>query len=278
MPSLDIKVLPKPRFDYLHRLLVAGVVVAISGSLIFTLVGTVGLVMAFLAIVIRLSLTPDLILKYHPSFRRTRALSRVVAKEAFDALDQLVAKAGLAEAPKLLISDRADLDAQTISTPFGAVIVVTRDMLERFSNAELAGVLAHEIGHIKNRDGYIAWGLNTAALLALIFVVTGALLGWTRFEGLNALALEEGQAIVVVMTVISALAMLLNVVVLRALENDADMTAIAMTGNPAALASALAKHPTENQGSYAYWLDGHPPTCKRIARLQAIAGVTGFSE
>lgn len=278
MSSLDIEVLPKPRFDYLHRLLVAGVVVAISGSLIFTLVGTVGLVMAFLAIVIRLSLTPDLILKYHPRFRRSRALSRVVAKEAFDALDQLVAKAGLAEAPKLLVSGRAGLDAQTISTPFGAVIVVTRDMLDTFSSAELAGVLAHEIGHIKNRDGYIAWGLNTAALLALIFVVTGALLGWTRFEGLNALALEEGQAVVVAMTVISALVMLLNVVVLRALENDADLAAIAMTDNPTALASALAKLPPVKQGGYVSLLDGHPPIGKRVARLRAIADVSGSSK
>lgn len=278
MSRLDSEVLTKPRFGYLHRLLVAGVVIAISGLFVFALVGTAGLVLALLAVAIRLTLTPDMILKFHPRFRRARALSRVVAAEAYLELDQLVAKAGLAEAPKLLVSDRVGLDAQTISTPFGAAIVVTRDMLQAFSRPELAGVLAHEIGHIKNRDGYLAWGLNSAALLALIFVVTGALLGWSRLEGLNALALQEEHAVIIVMTVISALAMLLNVVVLRALENDADLAAIAMTGNPAALASALAKHPPVRQGGFASLLDGHPPIGKRVARLQAIAGVSENSK
>ena len=278
MSALDIEGMPKPRFDYLHRLLVAGVVVAISGLLIFALVGAVGLVMAGLAIVIRLSLTPDLILKYHQRFRQARPLSRVVAKEAFENLEQLASKAGLLEAPQLMVSDRAGLDAQTISTPFGAAVVVTRNMLASFSRAELAGVLAHEIGHLKNRDSYVAWGLNTAALLALIFVVTSALLGPAYLDGLNVLDLEEGQAVVIAMTVISALAMLLNVFVLRALENDADLAAIVLTGNPAALASALAKHPPAGQGPSTSWLEGHPPIGKRVARLEAIAGASKSSK
>ncbi len=274
MSTLDVELLPKPRFDYLHRLLVAGIVVAICALLIFALAGVMGLVAAGLAVVIRLTLTPDLILKYHPRFRGARELSRVVAKDVHRDLDQLVRRAGLEKSPQLIVSERAGLDAQTISTPFGAAIVVTRQMLESLSRAELAGVLAHEVAHVKSRDGYIAWGLNAAALLAVIFVVSVALLGWTRFEGLNALALEEGQGVVVGMTVLSALAMLLNVVVLRALENDADLAAIALTGNPAALASALGKHPSEGQGGLLSFIDGHPPIDRRVSRLEVIAGAS----
>ncbi len=115
-----------------------------------------------------------------------------------------------------------------------ATICVTQGILRSLNDDELDGVLAHEMAHIKNRDMMV---MTIASFLSTIafFVVRW---GWL-FSGDN----RQGGAPVIAAIVVSLVVWVVSFLLIRALsryrEYAADRGAAAITGNPAALASAL---------------------------------------
>lgn len=143
-------------------------------------------------------------------------------------------------------------------SPQKAAVAVTTGLLELLSPRELAGVIAHELSHVKNRDTLI---MTVAATLAgvithtaqMIFFWGGALLnrGDDDDEGMNPIAML-GLLIVAPLT-----ATLLQLAVSRAREFDADASAAQVTGDPEGLASALGRL---EAGNRAIPLDHSPAT------------------
>jgi len=177
-------------------------------------------------------------------------------------------------------------------SPSHAAVAVTTGLLELLDRREIAGVLAHELAHVRNRDTLIS---TVAATLAgvithaaqMLFFFGGAFLGRDRDEDEG-----SGLASLGMLLVAPIAATILQLAVSRSREYAADASAAALTGDPDALADALARleHGAERLpyerapatahlfivnplrgGGLLSLFSTHPPTEERIRRLRLMA-------
>lgn len=180
-------------------------------------------------------------------------------------------------------------------SPEHAAVAVTQGILQLCNERELAGVLAHELGHVKNRDtltstiaATIAGVISYAA--QMLFWYGGFLLGGGRDTDRDDRG--GGLAQLGVLLVAPLAATLLQLAISRNREYEADATGAQILGDPDALANALAKleqgvayHPYDRAPATAHLfivnpLSGrgamrlfstHPPLEERIRRLRELA-------
>src|SRR5438094_1418093 len=168
--------------------------------------------------------------------------------------------------------------------PAHASVAVTEGILNLLNDEELAGVLAHELGHVSNRDILIS---SIAATIAgaITFLARFGLFfgGGDRNERRGG-----GMGALLMLILAPIAAFLIQLAVSRSREYQADETGAHLTGNPYALASALAKLDAYSKRvpltatpstahlfiiapflgmSLGSLFATHPPTAKRIARL-----------
>lgn len=165
-----------------------------------------------------------------------------------------------------------------------SAIAVTEGLLRRLTLSETAGVLAHEISHIRNND-LLVMGLADV-ITRVLQLMSYAALGLAVF---NVFALARGEDTVSWWAVLflylaPALSSLLQLGLSRAREFEADRSAVSLTGDPAALAAALRRLETYTGH---FWEDlmfpvpgrrvphpsllrSHPETEDRIDRLMAL--------
>ncbi|MEQ9815556.1 MAG: zinc metalloprotease HtpX [Azospirillaceae bacterium] len=174
--------------------------------------------------------------------------------------------------------------------PENAAVAVTSGLMRRLSTEELAGVLAHELAHIKSRDTLIMTITATIAG-AISFLANFALFfGGSRDNPLGIVG-------AIAMMIFAPLAaVLVQMAISRAREYEADRIGAEICGRPLWLASALGRieaHtrtidnvPAERHPAtahmfiinplHAHAVDGlfrtHPPTRERVARLKAMVG------
>jgi heat shock protein HtpX len=175
--------------------------------------------------------------------------------------------------------------------PNHASVAVTQGILGLLNDEELEGVLAHELGHVRNRDILIS---SIAATLAGAITWLASIAKWGLiFGGMRGERDDRGggSAIASIAMIFLApfAAMLIQLAVSRSREYGADDTGAHWTGNPYALASALAKidayskqrpliaspstahlfiiAPFLGGMSFGNLFSTHPPTAKRIERL-----------
>jgi len=198
-------------------------------------------------------------------------------------VDVLAYRAGLPRRPELYVIPSMTLNAFAAGSREHSVIAVTEGLLRRLSLAETAGVLAHEMAHIRNND-LLVMGLADVMTRVLQFMSYAAL-GLALY---NVFAFVRGDdAIswwaVLLLYLAPALSSLLQLGLSRSREFEADASAAALTGDPAALASALRRLETYTGH---FWEDlmfpvparrvpqpsllrTHPETEDRIQRLMA---------
>jgi len=183
--------------------------------------------------------------------------------------------------------------------PQHASVAVTHGILNLLNDDELEGVLAHELGHVKNRDiltSSIAATLAGAITMLSRFAFWGAMFG--GYGGGGRGRRDGGGLGALLMLVLAPIAaMLIQLAVSRSREYEADATGAHITGNPYALASALEKldayskrlpmaasptnahlfivAPVISARDLANLFSTHPPIAKRIERLIGRASVTG---
>ncbi|WP_299361454.1 zinc metalloprotease HtpX [uncultured Paracoccus sp.] len=201
---------------------------------------------------------------------------------------QLADNAGLPmPAVYVLQTDQPNAFA-TGRNPQNAAVAVTQGLLRTLSRDELAGVIAHELAHIRSRDTLI---MTVTATLAGAIAIMGNMLMWSGNRE------RQGGMIGALLLMILAplAATLVQMAISRTREFDADRDGALIAGSSRGLASALVKIanaagrtvniPAErNPASAAMFiinpLSGmrmdrmfatHPPTEERIARLQALA-------
>jgi len=224
------------------------------------------------------------------SMHRAKLVSREEAPQLYRTMEFLCSR-GSIPVPKIYIipSDAPNAFA-TGRNPQHASIAVTEGALRLLNEDELAGVLAHEISHVKNRDILIS---SVAATLAGIIMWVANMARFAAFFG-GGREREEGGggALAGLFTIIVApiAAMLIQMWISRTREYQADASGAAISGNPRGLASALQKLenyskriPMETSPSTAHMFimhpftgssimnlfSTHPPTQKRIQRLLA---------
>jgi len=214
------------------------------------------------------------------------------APELYRLVARLAQQAGL-PMPRVYITENPQPNAfATGRSPDHAAVCVTSGLLQQVNQEELAGVLAHELGHVKHRD---------TLTMTIVAVMAGAIsmlanmaffMGGERDRN-NPLGIV-GVILVTLLAPIAA--MLVQAAISRSREFEADRAGAEITGRPLWLASALgqierAAERTENYpadanpatahmfiinplhgGGLTSMFASHPPTEERIARLRAMAG------
>jgi len=230
------------------------------------------------------------------SMNRAREVDASSAPEFYGLVRDLAANAGL-PMPRVYIADNPQPNAfATGRDPDHAAVCATTGLLQVLNREEIAGVMAHELGHVKNRDtltmtitATLAGAISMLANFALFF-------GGGRNSNNNPL----GFVGVLVAAIVAPLAaMLVQMAISRTREYAADRAGAEISGRPEALASALAKisgaaHRVPNMAAernpaMAHMfivnpLSGarmdnlfstHPATENRIAALMQMAGSGG---
>lgn len=197
----------------------------------------------------------------------------------------LAERAGLPAIPRLYIIPSHTLNAFAVGQPEASSLAVTEGMLEALDIEELAGVFAHEISHVRNNDLWIMGLADIMSRLTHLMAYLAVILTLLNLP-LAILGQEHAPWIVVLLLYSApALSSLLQLALSRTREYDADVEGARLTGNPRALASALAKldmkqrqyldHmlPIGKNGlSQPSVLRSHPDTEERIRRLLELEG------
>jgi heat shock protein HtpX len=218
-----------------------------------------------------------------------QAVTREQLPRAYAAVERLTAKQGL-PMPKIYVLPTESPNAfATGRNPQHASVAVTHGILQLLDDEELEGVLAHELGHVRNRD--ILTSSIAATLAGAITMV--ARMGYyaSLFGGGGGRDRRGGGGLQALLMIIVApiAASLIQLWISRTREFEADATGAATTGNPYALARALQKlddyskripmeaspsnahlfivAPLLGSGGIASLFSTHPPMKERIQRL-----------
>jgi heat shock protein HtpX len=219
---------------------------------------------------------------------RAQPVTREELPRVYRVVEQLTQRLGL-PMPKIFVIPNESPNAfATGRNPAHASVAVTQGILNLLDDEELEGVLAHEIGHVRNRDILIS---SIAATLAGAVTMVARMAYYASlFSGGSRDDRDRGGALGALAALIVApiAAMLIQLAVSRSREYAADESAAHFTGNPYALARALQKLDAYSKRvpmvagastahlfivqpmigmDFASLFSTHPPIEKRIERL-----------
>jgi heat shock protein HtpX len=227
-----------------------------------------------------------------------REVDRATAPGFYGIVEQLAARANMPMPRVYLIENEQPNAFATGRNPENAAVAATTGLLRMLSSEEIAGVMAHELAHVKNRDTLIM--TVTASLAGAIGMLANFafLFGGSSRDG-NGNASPIGMiGMIAVMIIAPLTAMLVQTAISRGREFEADRGGAEICGRPLWLASALAKiqrgasalpnYDAERNPATAHlfivnplhgfaWdslFSTHPRTEDRIARLREMAGPT----
>lgn len=226
------------------------------------------------------------------SMHNAREVDAQSAPEYYGLVRDLAQRAGL-PMPRVYLIDQPHPNAfATGRNPEHAAVAATTGLLSMLTREEVAGVMAHELAHVQNRDTLI---------MTMVATIAGAISMLANFGLFFRGGNEEnghGNILATLMAVIVApfAAMIVQMAISRTREYGADAAGAQISGNPRALASALVKisgkaemipnHVAERNPAAAQLyivpvhvselFSTHPATEKRIAALEEMAGDVGM--
>ncbi len=171
---------------------------------------------------------------------RAQPVTREQLPRAYEVVERLTQKAGIPMPKMYVIPTESPNAFATGRNPQHASVAVTHGILGLLNDEELEGVLAHELGHVRNRDILTS---SVAATLAGAITILARLGFWAGMFGGGGERDREGGGLGALAMLILApiAAMLIQLWVSRTREFEADASGAHLTGNPYALASALEK-------------------------------------
>jgi heat shock protein HtpX len=220
---------------------------------------------------------------------RAQEVDAASAPQLYGAVRELAGQAGL-PMPRVYLIDEAQPNAfATGRNPEHAAVAATTGILQLLTPRELRAVLAHELSHVKHRD------ILTSTITASIAGAISTLANFGMFFGGRDSGQRNPLVALVVLILAPIAAVLIQLAISRSREYDADRSGAELSGEPHALADALAKidryakrlpletaemHPATahlmiinplSGGGIAGMFSTHPPTAERIHRLLAMA-------
>lgn len=218
-------------------------------------------------------------------------------------VDTLSVRAGLPKPRVYLINSPVPNAFATGRSPSHSAVAATTGLLQSLRSDEVAGVMAHELAHVKNRDTLIS---SVAATIAGAITILADIAQWSLLFGAFGGGDDDdgggipgllGSLLLIILAPIAAL--VIQMAISRSREYSADAEGARILGDPLPLANALerleysATHmepahvnpATSHQyiinplrgGGVLSLFSTHPPTAERIARLRAMVGRTALA-
>jgi len=219
---------------------------------------------------------------------RAREATPMENSRLYEIVRQIAQKANLPMPRVYIIPEDSPNAFATGRNPDHAVVAVTEGLLRLMDTDEIAGVLSHEMAHIKNRDILIG---SIAATMAGAIMIIANMARWSAFLGGRSDNNKGGLSAIglLLMSILAPIAaMLIQMAISRSREYQADSTGALFAGQPGGLASALEKlgayskripmqaspntahmfivNPLKG-GNLSTLFSTHPPLEERIARL-----------
>lgn len=242
-----------------------------DGIWVLLMVGTFG-------VLFNPAISPRLVMRLYGA----RPIAPRQAPALWTIVDKLTARAALPRVPDLYYVPSRVLNAFAVGTREHAAIAVTDGLLRKLDLREVAGVLAHELSHIRNNDLWVmgladmfSRGTNMLSLLGQFLLLLNLPLFLFADASINWFA-------ILLLIIAPTLSALTQLALARTREYSADLNAARLTGDPGGLARALTKIERMQGG----WLERifmpgrripepsllrtHPQTEERVARLMAL--------
>jgi heat shock protein HtpX len=274
-------------FDTVVLTTVMTLITAVAAYLIL---GWPGLPLAILAVGGLALAATTLPSTYVMQLYRAQPMDRRNGRDVYLLSKELARRAGMRKAPTLYVIPSLTLNAFATGTSDKAAIAVTEGLLRKLSLREIAGVLAHELSHVRNNDlrlmaladamTRVLQVLSWCSVLLLASYVPLYLAGRTRIPWV-------GLAVLYLAPTIGTL---IQLSLSRTREFDADVDAVGLTGDPEGLAMALAAidrgqgnvledliFPNSRRVPDPSMLRTHPATLERLARLRNLRSPGGES-
>ncbi|MEK6208471.1 MAG: zinc metalloprotease HtpX [Chloroflexota bacterium] len=226
------------------------------------------------------------------AFAKARQVTEAEAPDLYKLVGELAQEANMPMPRVYLIEQPAPNAFATGRDPRHAVVAVTSGILEIASPRELRAVLAHELGHVRNRDTLV---MAIVASIAGAISYIAQIAQWSMwFGGRDD---DEGQnpiAAIVAIILLPIAALLIQLAISRSREFGADESGAQLVRDPLGLASALRKLEAYNKkvplavnpsvsalfivqpllpGGMSRLFSTHPPIEDRVARLERMAGM-----
>jgi heat shock protein HtpX len=229
------------------------------------------------------------------SFAGAKPVTEDEAPELYRIVSRVAQTAGL-PMPRIYVIDQPAPNAfATGRDPQHAVVAVTRGILDIVTERELTGVLAHELGHVRNRDTFV---MAVVASIAGAISYLAQMAQWSMwFGGGDRDDRDSGSlgmiGMILGIILLPIAAMLVQLAISRSREYGADDQGAELSHDPLALASALRKLDDYSKqiplpvnpsvaplfivqpllpGGLTGLFATHPPIADRIARLERMAG------
>lgn len=259
-------------------LLIAGLGLLL-GYLAWVIGGTPFAAMAFAVVLLSFAFNPMLSPRLILRLFRGRELHYEDAPRLYMIFEALAERAGLERVPRLFYIPSDVMNAFSTGTRGDAAVALSDGLLRRLSLREIAGVLAHEVAHVRNNDirvmgfadmmGQLTRLLSFVGQFLLILNLPLWLFSDFRFDWLP----------ILVLILAPSLSALIQLALSRNREYEADLGAAQLTGDPEGLAEALEKMDWQQGRLMAQLLlpgrrlpepsllRSHPPTGERVHRL-----------
>lgn len=255
-----------------------GLLLAVSGWMLLGMFGVAwAAVMLGVAVLLMPVLPPELMMRLY----RARRVLPQPGDQLSEILEILAQRAELPARPALYVVPSLAINAFATGKPDHAAVAITEGLLRQLTVREIAGVLAHEVSHIRNND---LWVMGIADAFTRIAQAMSHVAVF--FAILNIIAAFNGEQYaswwaIAFLYMSPLLSNLLQLGLSRAREFDADLEAAKLTGDPLGLAGALRRI---EQTTGRMWEDlmlpapgrrvaipsilrSHPPTEERVRRL-----------
>ena len=264
--------------NWLHTVILIGGTALLAAAIAWVVYGPEGLVWAAIfggaGLYVLGRVSPDVVLKLY----KARELAPQELPELHQLIRELTTRAGLPSVPRLYYVPSKMLNAFAVGKAANSAIAITDGLIRAMTIRQLAGILAHEISHVRSGDLRVM-GLADVLNRITGFMSTMGLIGLPLMLGTGWNIPILGLVLLIFAPTIGGL---LQLALSRAREYDADLDGVTLTGDPEGLASALALL-ERRQG--AVWeglvlpgsrlpepslLRTHPKTQDRIDRLLAL--------
>ncbi len=208
------------------------------------------------------SISPETMLRQYGAHRLTPQMWPAL----FDQLQGMSRRAGLPRPPELYyLPDPHSMNAYALGGPEHSAVTLTEGLLRGMTLGEIVGILAHEVAHISNNDG---WAMALAAGLYRTTALTALMGAGQRRDGPLALLLSSAPMV----------GQMLHMALSRIREFDADAVALDLVDDPHAFLTALHKlehhhngdrrrQPAPPSDDMLRFLRSHPETWERVGTL-----------